>query len=141
MTEMIARCGFKCHRCGAFIDNNKTPEDQARIADAWKKYFGLVVVPETIRCNGCLAHDRGANEYPSKNCPIAPCVVARGIHSCADCAEYPCKNLEELMRSCDKVIQRFRGVVPGEEFERFIAPYDCHATLNAIRRVKGLDEA
>jgi hypothetical protein len=35
MTEMIARCGFKCHACLAYKGINKTPEDQAEAARAW----------------------------------------------------------------------------------------------------------
>ena len=136
MTDMIARCGFKCNACLAFKGNNTTAADQARVAEGWAKYFGLVVLPEKIRCNGCMAKDRGAYDFPDMNCPIAPCVIARGLDNCAGCSEYPCDRLEARMRACDEVKQRFRGAVSPEEYECYIAPYDARTTLNDIRKAK-----
>lgn len=133
MSEMIARCGFKCHACMAFKDNNMTPADQARVAEGWLKYFGLTVSPETIRCNGCMAQDRGGYDFPSLTCPIAPCVVERGLDNCAACADYPCAKIEELMRVCEQVKARFQGSISADEFDRFIAPYDARATLSHTR--------
>jgi diguanylate cyclase (GGDEF)-like protein len=77
MTDMIGRCGFKCHACLAFKDNNPTAADQSRVAEGWARYSGLVVPPEKIRCNGCMAKDRGEYDFPDMNCPIAPCEIAR----------------------------------------------------------------
>ncbi len=137
MREMIGRCGFRCDVCMAFVDNNNTAADQARVAEAWSKYFGLTVPPQQIRCNGCLAEDRGGYEFPDQKCPIAPCVVSRGLGNCAFCADYPCEKLEGRMRACGGVAKRFRDAVPKEEFERFVAPYDARTTLNEIRKNKG----
>jgi hypothetical protein len=47
--RMIARCGFECHVCMAFIANHRTPSGQTRVAHGWSKYFGVVVRPEKIR--------------------------------------------------------------------------------------------
>lgn len=134
--EMIARCGFKCHDCAAFIANNRTHADQVRAAEGWATYFGLVAPPEQIRCNGCMSADRGGYESPEKNCPIAPCAKGKGFRNCAECGEYPRDKLEARMRVCDEVIERHRVKAPRKEYDRFIAPYDARTTLNAIRKAK-----
>jgi len=138
MTEMIARCGFTCDACMAFTDNNHTAADQALVAEGWARYYDVVVPPEKIRCNGCLAQDRGGYAYPDPNCPIAPCVTAKGLDTCAECADYPCEKLEARMRACDEVKARFLGTISCEELERFIMPYDARTILNRIRKDKGL---
>jgi hypothetical protein len=134
MAEMIARCGFKCHLCLAFRENNKDYADQIRVANGWSKYFGLDVPPEKIRCNGCLPHDSGGLEFPAKNCPIRPCVIEGGLENCAYCEDYPCEKLEARMSGVEEVAKRFYGTIPQEEYDNFIAPYDSRKTLDGIRK-------
>jgi len=134
MAEMIARCGFECHLCPAFRENNKDHADQIRVANGWLKYFGLDVFPEKIRCNGCLPDDCGGLEFPDKNCPIRPCVIERGLENCAYCEDYPCEKLEARMSSVEEVAKRFLGTIPQEEYDNFIAPYDSRKTLDGIRQ-------
>ena len=109
MGEMIARCGFKCHLCLAFQENNKDHADQIRVAKGWSKYFDLNVPAEKIRCNGCLPDDSGGLEFPDKNCPIRPCVIERGLENCAYCEDYPCEKLETRMSGVEEVAKRFYG--------------------------------
>jgi hypothetical protein len=134
MGEMIARCGFKCHLCLAFQENNKDHADQIRVAKGWSKYFDLNVPAEKIRCNGCLPHDSGGLEFPDKNCPIRPCVIERGLENCAYCEDYPCERLETRMSGVEEVAKRFYGIIPQEEYDNFIAPYDSRKTLDGIRK-------
>ena len=140
MAEMIARCGFKCHLCLAFQENNKDRSDQIRVAEGWSKYFGLDVRPEKIQCNGCLPNDTGGLDFPDKNCPIRPCVIERGLDNCACCEDYPCEKLEERMTGVEAVVRRFRGKIPQEEYDNFIPPYDARKTLDGIRRKLGSAE-
>ncbi|HET9131324.1 MAG TPA: DUF3795 domain-containing protein, partial [Terriglobia bacterium] len=58
MKTMVARCGFRCDQCGAFVKNSPTAADRLEAAAVWSKYFGLSVRPRDMRCNGCLAKDR-----------------------------------------------------------------------------------
>jgi Zn-finger protein len=134
MEEMIARCGFQCHLCPAFRENNKSPADQVRVAAGWSKYFGLDVPPEKIRCNGCLPNDSGGFDFPDKNCSIRPCVIERGLENCAYCENYPCGKLEERMTGVEEVAKRFLGVISQEEYDNFIAPYDARKILDGIRK-------
>ncbi len=133
MPEMIARCGFKCHDCVAFVGRNKTPEDQAEAARAWRKYFDLAVPAADIRCNGCLAKDRGSYRFPERSCYFSACVLKRGLDNCGACSEYPCGRLEARMKSCDKVCEKFRNRITRAEFRKCIAPYDLKTTLDRIR--------
>jgi hypothetical protein len=140
MTEMIARCGFKCHQCLAFRENNKNLSDQIRVAKGWSEYFGLDVPPEKIQCNGCLSDDCGGTDFPDKNCPIRPCVIKKNLENCASCKDYPCQKLEERMTGVEAVTKRFYDKIPQEEYDNFIAPYDARKTLDGIRRKLGSAE-
>jgi hypothetical protein len=124
MAEMIARCGFQCHLCLAFRENNKGRTDQIRVAKGWSKYFDLDVPAEKIRCNGCLPNDSGGLEFPDKNCPIRPCVIERGLENCAYCKDYPCEKQEARMSGVEEVAKQFTGTIPQEEYDNFIVPYD-----------------
>jgi hypothetical protein len=130
---MIAPCGFRCDDCVAFAKNAKTHADRVRGSAAWARYYGLQVAPQRMQCHGCAAGKVEGLDFPDPKCEIRPCVLDRGLATCADCGEYPCKALESRMASCDEAVQRFRGHIPARDFARFIAPYDCRATLEAIR--------
>lgn len=136
MSAIVARCGFRCDLCGAFVKKSSTAADRRVVAAAWSKYFRLKVKPASIRCNGCLSQDRGGYEYPAKNCATRRCVIKRNIANCAECTEYPCKALETRMCGVDKIIDRFREKMAKREFDRFIAPYDARITLNRLRQRK-----
>jgi len=134
MTEIIARCGFKCHLCLAYKENNRNHDDQHRVAVGWSEYFDLNVQPEKIQCNGCLSDDSGGFDFPDKNCPIRPCVLAKGIDNCSHCEDYPCEKLEGRMTGVEEVAKRFCGTVPQDEYDKFIAPYDSRRTFDEIRK-------
>lgn len=137
MSEMIARCGFKCHACVAFSGINKTSRDQEAAARAWKKYYGLVVPATEIRCNGCLSTDRGGYRFPEPSCYFSACVRKKGVDNCAACSEYPCQRLRRRMEECDEVCEKFRDTIPRVEFRKCIAPYDMRSRLESIRKKKG----
>jgi hypothetical protein len=138
MSEMIARCGFKCHLCPAFDENIKSPDDQVRGAAGWSKYFGIEVRPEKLRCLGCMSSDRDGLDFPDKRCPIRPCASAKGLDNCARCEDYICRNLASLFASVEGVAKRFQGQIPQADYDAFIAPYDSRKTLDTIRQELGL---
>ena len=131
--ETVSCCGFRCNECPAYFVNNRTQADQMKVASGWSKYLGLKISPKKIRCNGCLTADCGANELPDSECPIKPCVIERGMNTCADCFDYPCEKLEARMKGIDKAISMFKGKISSEEYDLFIAPYDFRKTLREIR--------
>ena len=141
MNEIVSRCGFRCDKCPAFSGNNKTFADQLKTASGWARYFGLKMAPDKIRCNGCLSEDCGGYDLPDSECPIRPCVLERGMNSCADCFDFPCEKLETRMKSVNDAIANFKDRVPQGEYDGFISPYDYRKTLGEIRdrRVDRID--
>ncbi len=133
---MIAPCGFRCDRCLAFVENAKTHADRVRGSAAWAKYYGLQVAPQRMQCHGCARGQVEGLKFPDPKCEIRPCALERGLATCADCAEYPCATMQSRMAACDEVVQRFRGRIRDQEFSRCIAPYDCRAILDSVRKGK-----
>ena len=66
--DFVGPCGLYC---GACLDNLVNKE-----------------------CHGCGC-DCGncAGEYHFKHCSISQCAAAKGIATCAECADFPCTNL------------------------------------------------
>jgi hypothetical protein len=133
MSELIARCGFQCHGCPAYKKNIKDSNDQRRVSEGWAKYYGFRMLPEKIRCDGCLTDDSESLELPDRNCPIRPCVLEKGLGNCAECETYPCDKLEQRMRDYEAVAKRHEGRISAEDHAMFIAPYDSRLLLNRIR--------
>ncbi len=131
---MIAPCGFRCDRCLAFAANAKTHADRVRGSAAWAKYYGLQVTPQRMQCRGCAGGRVEGLAVPDQRCEIRPCAGGRGVSTCAECDEYACSMLEERMATCDAVVERLRGRIPDQEFNRCIAPYDCRAILDGLRK-------
>ncbi len=134
---MIAPCGFRCDQCVAFVDNARTRAARERGSAAWAKYWRLRVPPARVQCHGCTAGPVDGLDFPAADCEIRPCALERGIATCAECSEYPCATLAARMTACDSVVHRFRDRMPEQDFERFIAPYDCRATLERLRKATG----
>ena len=134
MKKIIARCGFRCDQCVAFVKNSPTAAARRTASAGWSKYFKLNVKPESMRCNGCLAEACPDYVFPEKKCAIRSCVAERKLENCAGCEEYPCKMLNKRMEGVEKVIKRFKNRIPRKEFDRFIAPYDARTTLNRLKQ-------
>jgi hypothetical protein len=141
MAEIIARCGFRCHLCPAFKQNQTEEGDRQATAENWSAFFGVDMPPEQIKCNGCLAADDPALALPDKGCQIRPCVIERGLDNCGPCPDYMCDKLRTRTVSYEKVASLFRGMLSQEKYDKFFAPYDARKTLNAIRRRRGRSEA
>jgi Protein of unknown function (DUF3795) len=141
MEQIVARCGFKCDECMAYVANNHSYDDQVKVASAWSKYFGLEVPADKLRCNGCRGERCADHNLPEASCPISACVVERGMNTCADCIDFPCEKMESRMKGVEEVIARFRAGLARGEYDEYIAPYDSRKTLNEIRdrRVDRID--
>lgn len=133
MKKIIARCGFRCDLCPAYVQNSHTAVDRFRAAAGWSKYFRLKVKPESMRCYGCFAEKGKGFEFPAEGCTVSRCVVKRQLGNCSECGDYPCKALNERMNGVERVIKRFRNKIPKKEFDRFIAPYDARTTLDRLK--------
>ncbi|MCL5267331.1 MAG: DUF3795 domain-containing protein [Bacteroidetes bacterium] len=141
MGQVVARCGFRCDACMAYVGNNHSNDDQVKVAAAWSKYFGLNIAPEKLHCNGCWGEQCAGKDLPDPSCPIRACVMERGMNTCADCYDYPCEKMESKMNGVEEVIRQFKGKITHEEFDTYMAPYDARKTLEEMRdrRVDRID--
>jgi len=137
MTEKIARCGFKCHLCPAFVENIHSPVDQVKGASAWSLYFSVNIPAGMMKCHGCMSNKDDGFAFPDMNCPVRPCATEKGLENCALCRDYICAKLKSRMDGYESARKRFQGEIPQDEFEKYIAPYDAQKTLGEIRKASG----
>jgi hypothetical protein len=136
--EIIARCGFKCNLCLIYRDNLKRVKDRERFRDGLLKYYGHKLTLEECYCDGCLTDDSENPVLITADCPVRPCVMAKGLENCAYCDKYPCQELERKFIDYQKIRERFGAPIPEEDYRRFIMPYEGRQVLEKIRRKAGL---
>ena len=120
---IIARCGYRFDLCPACRENIHGPEDQQRTSDGWFKYFGFRIPPEEVCCDGCLDERPEARRIDTA-CPIRPCVIARGLRTCAACPDRGCESFESRTVARASVEQRIGAPVPPEDYRWFGQPYE-----------------
>ena len=97
MEPTLTRCGYRCDLCLAYRPNvERDPSSQQKLSDGWFTYFGFRIPPEQIVCDGCLA-DGSDIRLLDAGCPVRPCVVERGLDTCAQCADYGCERLQQRL--------------------------------------------
>lgn len=93
MKGMIGYCGYNCHLCAA---RSEDPVVRQKLVDGWKKYLGHQhYTADNVKCDGC----RSEGQVADKACPVRPCAKAKGMDSCVDCNEFPCKSMKNLVCS------------------------------------------
>lgn len=128
VAEIIARCGYRCDLCPAYVDNVKDDEDRRMTSDGWFKYFGFRVPPEEIGCRGC------SPDCIDKDCPVRPCAEEKGLPNCGRCDEFPCPKVESRMCFIERFLAEHKDlVVPPEDYRRFFTPYEGKERLARIK--------
>jgi hypothetical protein len=131
MEPILTRCGYRCDLCLAYRPNvEKNPENQRMLSEGWFKYFGFRIQEENIACDGCLEDNP---KLIDQACPVRPCVLGRGISSCAACELYVCDTLQERIVEFDEVKNRMGGEVPEDDYISFIQPYENKRRLDFYR--------
>ncbi len=132
MSEIIARCGYRCDLCLAYGPNiDASPANRAILSDGWHEYFGFRIPPEGIRCDGCLG------DHPhliDTECPVRPCVIEKRLDHCAACPAYGCEKLRERFVVYEEIAARRAVPIPPVDRDRFIRPYENRIRLDAMRR-------
>jgi len=129
---IISCCGMRCDLCLAFQPNiDSHPENREIISDGWHKYFGFCIPPEHIHCMGCFT---GGEATLDNECAVHPCVSSRGLVNCAQCEDYICKKLENILVTFEEMQSKFEKPIPPEDRRRFIFPYENKDRLEAIRQ-------
>jgi len=134
MEPIWTRCGYRCDLCLAYAPNiEREPANRQVLSDGWFKYFGFRIVPEQIRCDGCMAEDP---ELLDVGCPVRPCAIEKGLDNCAQCDEYVCDRLSQRLVVYEEVASRVGAAIPEEDRARFILPYENQQRLDALRRAR-----
>ena len=129
MPEILARCGYRCDLCPAHETNIKSEADKQRMCDAWSKYCGLEVPPETIKsCSGCSA---GGGD---PTCTIRPCAIEKNLANCAHCEQFGCDKLEPKMNFVEQNVKVKMSDIPEEDYNLFIKPFISKECLLQIRK-------
>lgn len=135
MDEILTRCGYRCDLCLAYRPNVEVhPENRQALSDGWHVYFGFRIPPARVECDGCMSENPHLIDGA---CPVRPCATARGHATCAACPDYGCDRLKERLVVYEDVAAHARGPIPREDRERFIAPYENKARLEALRANPG----
>lgn len=126
MSEILARCGYRCDLCAARSDD---PQIRQKLVDGWKKYFDLqMYTAENVKCDGCYGSVRA-----DKGCPVRPCVIEKGIENCAYCDEFICDKLRPLVGSREGFLKRFPDA-SNDDYNLCMRQFDSLDRLKKIRR-------
>jgi hypothetical protein len=123
--------------CPAYRDNITGKEYQQMVSDGWFKYYGFRIPAEDVYCDGCVADDSEDPQRIDVDCPVRPCVMAKGVANCAHCDEYVCEKLAQRVVNPEEVVGKQKGPVAQEDYDRYIKPYDNKTTLDRIRAELG----
>ena len=128
MQPVLSRCGYRCDLCLAYKPNvEKTPANQQILSDGWFKYFGFRIEAANIVCDGCMGDHLKLIDLA---CPVRPCVIEKGLQTCAACDEYVCEKLKERMVIFEEVKQRMRNDIPEDDYYYLIQPNENKRRLN-----------
>ena len=98
MKAELSYCGLSCGKCQAGTATRKGDRELlGKTARAWSKAFGSRYTAEDVTCDGCRSQSGRKSRY-CRECKVRPCAQARGLGTCAECAEYPCDTLAAFLR-------------------------------------------
>ena len=86
--KLLPPCGYHCGVCPyriAYKDNNE--DLKAKLAKS------LNIQPEDIKCEGCNSE---IVFFFCKICNLKKCVQKKGLESCVECEEFPCRKIERF---------------------------------------------
>jgi hypothetical protein len=97
MAKIQAYCGLDCGECEAYIATQKN--DRAGLEEAarkWSEQFGAKnITADMCVCDGCPTGKRTSSAHAA-TCGIRLCASARGVATCAHCADYGCATLQQF---------------------------------------------
>ena len=107
---MRSCCGIDCEVCEAYIatltDNDALKE---KVAKRWSDLYGKKIRPGDVNCRGCSSvGTKGI--YCDTMCRIKPCCRKKGIDTCAQCPDFPCKDLAEVFRHFPDAEKRMKAL-------------------------------
>jgi len=111
--ELVAYCGLDCGKCDAFAATQaRDLQRKTEIAKRWTQGLKVEFKPEDVECMGCMSNR--ISGWCTRVCKIRPCADARGVKTCAHCADYPCEKLKQFLSDEPKAaetLERIRKTV------------------------------
>ncbi len=98
MEELLSYCGLQCHTCPIYLatrieDDAERRRVRTRIAEQCREVYGVALGPEEITdCDGCRTG--GWLFTGCATCRVRKCAQEKNLTTCAECAEYPCAELQ-----------------------------------------------
>ncbi len=95
--KMTSPCGMDCFNCPMYL----AKDDQKLRATMAKT---MNIPPEKAFCRSCR-EEKGTMTWMGWTgpCRVYRCTEQKGLHSCADCSDFPCDNLQPYADQADKV--------------------------------------
>lgn len=111
---MIAYCGIDCSKCIGYIATQSGSKEKiAEAARTWSAEFKADIKPEHVICDGCKANAR-MSFHCSTLCAIRKCAVKKNLSTCAECGEFPCKDISALLEAAPdakKTMEKLRKYI------------------------------
>ncbi len=134
--KLAAVCGLFCPACHVFIATREDPAKLAMLAQRYQRPL------EEMQCNGCRSSKRCF--YCETKCFMAACAAEKGVEFCADCADYPCKGLQEFQAKAPHRIELWKSQTRIKEagyetwYGEMIEHYSCPkcGTINSAYDLK-----
>jgi hypothetical protein len=112
MDRILGACGLECSACPAYLATqaNDTAKIE-EIAHQWSTQYGADIKAEHVWCDGCLTEGERKCGHCAE-CEIRTCVMGRGLATCAECGDYPCRTISgflEMVPHAKKMLDALRG--------------------------------
>jgi hypothetical protein len=134
MDPVLTRCGYRCDLCLAYKPNiERRPSGRKKLSDGWHKYFSFRIPEAGIYCEGCREENP---KLIDAECPVRPCVIDKGLDTCASCGEYVCEKLRRRIVTRKDVAEKRGADIPEDDYRCFILPYENFYRLEGIRKQK-----
>ncbi|MBU3949058.1 MAG: DUF3795 domain-containing protein, partial [Proteobacteria bacterium] len=92
--SMIAYCGIDCSKCPSYLATQSGKHQELeKVAKSLEKVYRTEVKPEYVICDGCRSEGR-LSYFCRNKCKMRKCCTDKGFHSCIECFDFPCKELE-----------------------------------------------
>lgn len=131
MEPILTRCGYRCDLCLAYKPSiEQNPSNRQKLSDGWFKYFGFRLPAEEICCDGCMSENP---KLIDKDCPVRPCVIARGLDNCAQCERYVCDKLKQRLVVYEQLRKKAGAGITDDDYRCFIQAYENKLRLDALR--------
>ena len=94
MDKLIAYCGINCSTCPLFIaTSTENISLKQELAGKWGEIYNCTFDIEEMKCYGCKS---GRKFFLSDKCNITQCNTSKGVHTCKQCSNSPCKRINEF---------------------------------------------